>query len=96
MITPDRVFAAALAACAWLMLLGLPRPGAWTRLWRVLRRTQAPRAADMARHPAGRHRVPSLPVDGEPLTPPEAIALAALLYSVRTEHAPEHTYGADR
>jgi hypothetical protein len=63
MITADRVFAVALGACVWLMLLGLTRPGTWTRLWRALRRAQAPCQADMARHPAARFRVTQMTDD---------------------------------
>jgi hypothetical protein len=68
---------------------------AWLWLCHWLRRHEQPRPADVARHPSARPWNPAAamtgpkPRDGDPLTPAEAVALAALLYSIRNEEAPE-------
>jgi hypothetical protein len=51
----------------------------------------------MVRHPAVRHVMTGpVPPDGEPLSADEGILLAAVLYSLRNEDAPEPGYRRQR
>jgi hypothetical protein len=66
--------------------------------WLLYRRERPePRAGDMVRHPAVRHVMTGpVPPDGEPLSADEGILLAAVLYSLRNEDAPEPGYRRQR
>jgi hypothetical protein len=63
-----------------------------------LRCREQAQAAAAARHPSARPwnvtaaMTGPKPRDGDPLEPFEAIALAALIYSIRNEEAPEPVY----